>query len=540
MALTPDMTGIAGFVTRPTRSIRPTGDQLAARCNSLSTLIVSTVWAVAVASMYWRISSLPALTDEIVYVEAGYDYVTGRNPGANPEHVPLAKLLYGVGQVMIGHESMTAARVVAATCTVLTAICIAAILTRHVAAPIGHACGLAFLLLPTGVWPQDTTFGRTAMLEPVATLFIVLSLWAVLAWSQEEVTSRKSWLMTVGVGVTAGLATSSKELAAIPAAGAILAVIATNRGWRVGRILQMAAATVVGFLTLLITFVPLGGDPLDRLHGVYERQIANSNAAHQVGFAGRVSDHPPWWTNLWFMADSQGVLVTAAMVVLVIVAATELRQAITLQWCCAIAAIVLVQCFYVKLMLPFYWELWRPVIIMVCGVGLAKVLSWAALQRWQRGRTVIAALAAFVLTVPTLGALYRNFAVEPIGPQAVQQIRNEKHIDGDMVASQVSPFWLLPYFPTANDSLPLGKPQVYYSVPAALGSVDTVLLSRPHCRNARDPDVQALVNLNLTAGRLRQAHADRLLTMYVATGPLLQPTAEDVAQIKPDTDTTGC
>ena len=78
----------------------------------------------------YRLSFAPLLFDEQFYAGVGWRYahwssvaLAGQSMRQNNwDHPPLAKLLFGVSESLLGHESITAARAVSAACTLLAAL----------------------------------------------------------------------------------------------------------------------------------------------------------------------------------------------------------------------------------------------------------------------------------------------------------------------------------------------------------------------------------------------------------------------------------
>lgn len=503
------------------------------RPESVATALVAMAWTACALVTVGRLGAPPAPNDEIVYVRAGWSYLHRGGPYPNPEHVPLAKYLFGLAETLAGHESLVAARAMASICTLLTAVLISLLARDTFGRWIGHACGLAFIALPCAVEPMTTPFGRAAMLEPVAGLFVTVSVIAAWRWCRCP-SGPRAWWAAVALGAAVGLAAGSKELAFTPAAGAVVAVVAGANGRRLERALQAGTAALISVVTLLALYLPLG-NPIEGVRQTITRQVRNSTTPHAIGFAGRVSDRPPWWANLWFLGHSQGALVTTAELVLVLAALALVRDVLVRMLLAALVAAVLVQCWAVHLVLPFYWEMWRPLLILLGGAGARALTDGRPLSgsgsRAKAARISAAVLLAVAVTVPSAAAMVQTATATPVGPQAVRTERSRLHLHGTIVSTGTYSGEFAPYLaPTSVD----------LTMPATLRGVDTVLVSRPRCRDPRDRVIQALVAVNLAHGRLRQVHRDRLLTMYVRTGALLVPTPAQVADVVPDTVTTGC
>src|SRR5215469_1765058 len=135
---------------------------------------------------------------------------SGQFNSDNFQHPPLGKWLFGLGQLVAGHESITADRAVAAIATLLTGV----ILLIWVSRVAGRWAGLlacAFvLLLPEAVQGSaGLRLGRFGLLDPIAELFVVVYLFLMWEWFRSG--RGRAWLFAVATGLAIGSATASKE-----------------------------------------------------------------------------------------------------------------------------------------------------------------------------------------------------------------------------------------------------------------------------------------------------------------------------------------
>src|SRR5882757_5399380 len=176
----------------------------------------------AVFESYWRLSVPPMLFDEGTYQGAGWHYLHWSDAAphdyrSNFEHPPLAKLLFGVAQDLAGHPSVTAARAVAASCTLAAGLVLGLWLWRVAGPWVGLLAGAAQVLVPTVIVPQVTSLGRDAMLDPVAAALMIGSVAA--AWFWFRAPGTRAWSLAALTGIAVGLAAAGKENGFLGAVG---------------------------------------------------------------------------------------------------------------------------------------------------------------------------------------------------------------------------------------------------------------------------------------------------------------------------------
>jgi 4-amino-4-deoxy-L-arabinose transferase-like glycosyltransferase len=487
-----------------------------------------------------RLAQPFVLFDERTYANAAWRYihlnVLAPAHDANPlhatqdnfEHPPLAKWLFGLMQLVAGHPSVTADRLVAALCTLVTAIVLGVWVGRAAGRWTGLLAGAFFALLPEAVNGADARFGRFGMLEPVAGLFMVGSL--ALAWVWSRRIGPPAWRYAVLTGVAVGCAASAKESGFLGAVGPVLLLIglaARDRQLLVARLTQALTAAVVSAGALLASYLPLG-HPLARVGYLLRHGSAHTSKGHLVGFAGQVSAKPPWWTNLWYAGHGLGAVLMSVLL-LCALSAVVLRRDALVGWLAAslVAPLVFHLCIAV-VVLPYYWTLWTPAFFALAALGVQALVASAP----SASRVLFAAL---LLTVPATSAAAETHRVATLhaeGTAVLAGVLRAHGLRGPVVFAGVQSFEIYAYPP---------RPSLLLSGLSPLAvRAGAVVLGRPQCRTLIDPSVRALVALNLSAGRLRRVYSDSRIDVYGASGPLLLPSASQVAAQPPGSLADHC
>ena len=453
-------------------------------------LVVVTTLVVVLAFFQnlYRIGVAPVLTDEPIYAQAGWRYVHGQvfPPGLgggigaladNFEHPPLAKYLFGLAQLVAGNPSITATRVVAATATLLTAVAVGWWVSRLRGRWLGLACGAAVALIPVHVEGTVVRFGRYGMLDPVAELFMVLSV--IAAWHWMRGRGADAWRWAIGTGVLVGVAASAKENASLGVLGPTLVLLgeATLRGTGVVRRLARSAAAVgLAVVVFFATYLPLGA-PAYRIRYLVETQLRHSELGHPVGFAGRVAAHPPWWTNLWFAGHGWTWPLTVALLIGAVGALVLLRDRVT-AWCvAALTPPIIFHCFIAGVALPFYWTTWTPFFYVLATSGLVAIVMRGLAFAHVRGRQIV--VVAPILTLLVLVALpdaRQLAALHRRGAQEIASVMSTHGLKGPVIVAGLTPVEVRTYLAHVRITNGTGNP----------GKTDTVVLGKPRCRVSID------------------------------------------------------
>ncbi|HEX8078756.1 MAG TPA: phospholipid carrier-dependent glycosyltransferase [Jatrophihabitans sp.] len=515
-------------------------------------LLASTLAAAAaVFQNFYRLSRAPIQVDEALYANVSWRYLHWDSLTAaqrssalnNFEHPPLAKVLFGVAELVQGQPDIGAARAVSASCTVGAALILCLWLGAAVNRWVGLLAGSTLALIPMSVAPQVTRFGRTAMLDPVAGFFMVGSL--ALGWYWFRYSGRRAWVLAIGAGISTGLASASKENGFL----GLVAPIAVGLAWSLRpltallvRLLQSLGAVAAAAGTFLCCYLPFG-DPVGRIGYLYRFQSRHSRDGHLVGFDGQLSTHPPWWTNLWFAAHGIGPILSWT-IPLTMLAAVVLRRDRLVGW--LVAALVgplAFHCWLAGVVLPFYWTLWLPAAVALSSLGCwefmwrggrARSADWPPdlRRRLARGGAGLAAACALAaIAIPSIGQLDQVARLQRDGAVALPEIRTRLGLHGAVLTTG---------FLRVEVSTFTGSAPVHVRLPEALHGIDTVLIGQPRCRTSFDATIRAFVATNLRSGSLRLVRADRLARLYVASGLLRAPKADEIRAQPAVRMVTGC
>ena len=331
---------------------------------------------------FLRLGPSLIMPDEGTYAESAWRYVQGTvspaiqlsaansnaplkigqstaqiNPD-NFEHPPLGKWLFGLGQLVAGHQSVTADRTVAAIATLLTGVIIVIWVGRVAGRWTGLLAGAFVVLLPEAVQGSaGLRLGRFGLLDPIAELFVVVYL--LLMWEWFRSGRRRAWLFAAVTGLAIGAATASKENGFLAAVVPILIWLVV--AWRQPRVLaerlgQAAVAVVAGLVVFVATYLPFS-TPWLRIRYLIDFQRIHSNDGHLIGLAGQVTWHPPWWANLWFAGHGMGAAVTVFVLAFAAVACVLRRDRLVAFCGAALAGPIVFHCFIAGVALSFYWTL---------------------------------------------------------------------------------------------------------------------------------------------------------------------------------------
>jgi hypothetical protein len=559
--------------------------------------VLVTAWAVF--QNFFRIGTAPILADEPTYVESAWQYVHGTvhpptvsgttlvsAPG-NFEHPPLTKYLFGLAQVLDGHANdLTASRCVSSLATLLAGLVVAVWLGREAGRWTGLIAGGLLTLLPEAASGSLGRFDRFAMLDPVASLFMVLSV--VLAWEWAKRAGRArgrvgdegdgqsqgngedgnrrrrgrgsasrssrasrgaslgAWTFAALTGVAIGCAASSKENGFLGAVGPVLltvlfAAITRPRDRRamLTGLGQAAAAVLVALVAFVALYLPLG-NPVTCIKYLVNFQSTQSSAGHLIGFAGQVTSMPPWWANLWFAGHSYGSLLTGFLVAAAVLAVV-LRRDLLVGWCAAALAVPFVfHCFIAHVALGYYWVMWTPMFLALAGIGAGEIIKLIIRAVRSISVPLVLPVAVFasaaVLAIPvgeSIGETATVADLQPNGVQVLPSLMKEHHLalDGAIVSTGVGSWAYSYYVPDAKISTTASSP-----VPGA----SLIVISTVQCRDPLDATVRALARINAADGHAVQIYADSSVTVYEVTGALAQPTAADVAAEPASNATDGC
>jgi len=515
------------------------------------------LWALVLN--FYRLGPSLIMPDEGTYALAAWRYVQGTvspalqlSPGSNTgavlpigqssaqinadnfQHPPLGKWLFGLGQLVAGHESVTADRTVAAIATLLTGVALLVWVGRAAGRWTGLLACSFVVLLPEAVQGSGgLRLGRFGLLDPVAELFVVVYL--LLMWEWFRSGRGRAWLFAAASGVAIGCATASKEngflAAVVPILMWLLAALREPRQLA-QRLAQTALAVVAGLVVFVATYLPFSTPSL-RIRYLIDFQRIHSSDGHLIGLDGRVTWHPPWWANLWFAGHGMGAAVTIFVLVFAALACALRRDRLVVFCLAALIGPIIFHSFIAGVALSFYWTLWMPPLLVLTALGVTELLR--RLRSASLPMPVQVGAMAVALLIPLLAALsqtVRTAEVKPVGPEVLRGVMARHHLHKAVLSSGVYLYEFLYY-----DS-GLGA---FLAPPASLTAIHTVVIGAPQCR--LEPDsraTRAIVAVNLAAGRLDKIYGDSAMTVYKVTSPLAAPSAAQIAAQPPTNLAAGC
>jgi len=495
----------------------------------------------AVFQNFYKIGVAPILADEPTYIIAAQRYWTGnlwplRSPkaanylGATPdnfEHPPLVKYLFAVAQwVDDAPHSLAAPRAASALATLLAAGLAAVWVGRIAGKWTGLLAAALLTVIPETAGGSLGRFDRFAMLEPIASAFMVASV--VFAWYWSRRTGRAAWAWAAATGIAIGLASGSKENGFLGAVGPVLLIVVLALIRRDGREIltrlgQAAVAIVFALGTFVSLYLPFA-HPIGRIRYLIAFQTDQSSGGHLIGFAGQVSAFPPWWANFWFAGHNYGSVLSGFLIVAVL-CAVVLRRDRLVAWCvAAMVCPIIFHCFIANVALGFYLILWTPMILILAALGAAEVIGRVPrLVRAARPAVPIAILTGIaVLAIPATESVWESYTVaelKPTGVTVVPALMHENDLHGAIVTAGI-PAWYFEYY-TPKDT-------VYYTATQPVPDASIIVVGQPTCRQLIDQSVRALVKINLATGHVKEIYTDSQIVAYAVDGSLTLPTKAQI------------
>ncbi len=346
---------------------------------------------------FYRLGAATWLSDELYYREAARAYVHG-DFSVNRENTLLSKYILGVVQLVFG-DGPVAVRAPAAAAGLLTGVGLLLLGRRIAGLWAGVIAFALWAFLPRAEIIGDFQVGRVQIeryfrLETFMELFVVAALFAAWRWSEDG-----RWRWAVAAGVSAGLATASKApgVLVIPAL-VIVGLVWLPRDRRL--IAQALAICVLPSVVVAITYLPLGTDAFDAIHGMfYVDKLRRTAFDTPFVFFGHLYHRPPWWANFWWQWKSLGTPATISVAACVLLAPFLLPRRALLLLGTAIAVPLLFFIVRLNYALPYYYYAWQPQLMLVCGLVLAALIA-----RGRVGRVAAIAIA-LPLVVAALGTV---------------------------------------------------------------------------------------------------------------------------------------
>jgi 4-amino-4-deoxy-L-arabinose transferase-like glycosyltransferase len=315
--------------------------------------------ALAAFTYLWRLGVPSWHRDEWAYANAGYRYIGGGAP-VNLEHPPLAKLLMGVSEHVLGF-STTSARLPAVAAALVTGIMLALIARRIAGEPAALLTFVLWVVLPHP-W-GDLRVDRLGLLDTFAGAFATVALWLALRIREKPV-RRDALLLGVAIGCAA----------ACKATGLLCVVPVAILLWP--RLRTLALAVAVAPVVFVATYIPLRTNPVDAIRFMWDEQRNLSRIGFPLEVAGHVYQHPPWWSAAWFAWEA-GPLVLVATLVLAVLGLLRVERRVAL----ALGVAVLLPMLAVTTHGRFfehYGYTWAPPLTLLAGLGATRLRALPA------------------------------------------------------------------------------------------------------------------------------------------------------------------
>ncbi|MDO9396069.1 MAG: glycosyltransferase family 39 protein [Herbiconiux sp.] len=379
------------------------------------------VWGLYQA--FWHLLSANIAADELIYVDAGWEYLHGTTT-MNLEHPPFAKYLVGAAQLVLG-QGLPAGRIAAACAVLLTGVALHLWLRREIGW-IGAVAAAGFwLLLPHGS-TSGVRLDRYALLEPFMVLFAVLAFAAAWQWYRRR-PARASWVWLALSAVAMAFSVTSKVSSAVmlPAIALLIVLAPDARGRRSGRRWARSVAGLVLFgavfaAVVLLVYLPVGfGTAVGYM---LEYQSVHDAQGHLVTVAGAAYVYPPWWANLWYSLDGMGVPATVVLVSFGVAALFSRRWALLAVLGTALAGLLVFYLAVSNVALNHYYYAWVWLLCAAAGIGVSTLLRAGP----TRGRRILGRVTAVaLLAVALAAAVYTSVQIAAVRPSGMQLVLPE-------------------------------------------------------------------------------------------------------------------
>jgi 4-amino-4-deoxy-L-arabinose transferase-like glycosyltransferase len=403
--------------------------------------------------------------DENADLSSAWAYVHGHFT-LHLEHPPLTKFLFGYAEELLG-KGYTSARLVSAIAGVATAIILAVWAYRLLGIVAAVSATALWSFLPHGaVMDGYSVMGfrieRYAYLDPIATCFAALALWA--GWEARSHAS-KTWIWAALAGAGVGLAATAKApgFLVVPVIfGALVFVPHIRTHWK--QVLARAVAFGVGFVgAAALPYIPFGvKGAVHQIRFMFAFQ--ESHARHPILLGNHLTDSAPWWAGLRFMADGMTWPGTALLVGLALVGLFSKARGAAIYGLLA-ATTTFVGVAMSHRMLPHYYVVWLPGLVLAGGIGAQYLVQLARGRKWRL--LVVPAWTVGVVAMATFAVL----TVQRTGPGDYTRTARV------LIADRVRHVYLIGSGPLLQHVLPQGI-EVSYKAPRDDQYVNAVIADR--------------------------------------------------------------
>jgi hypothetical protein len=345
----------------------------------------------AVFVYFYRLGVPTWLGDEVVYRDAGYQYVHGDFHLAL-ENPPLVKYLLGLVQVVFG-SGHVAVRAPAALAGLLTGVVLFLFGRREAGIWAGVLAFALWVLLPRPelVGPYDigqVKIDRYARQEVFMAFFATAALLAGWRWAESG-----RWRPALLGGVALGLAMACKAPAVLTLPAILLAGLVTL-GLSRRTLLQAAAVCGAAALTAAATYLPMGGEARDAIDFMFTTSDWRDAIGHPFVFDGTLYQHAPWWANFWWQWKALGTPAALAVLACLVLSPFLLRRGPAVLLISAVLVPAGFLAFGLSYALPYYYYTWEPPLVLLCALVIHALVVRGGAAR----------VAAAALTIPLLVA----------------------------------------------------------------------------------------------------------------------------------------
>ena len=277
---------------------------------------------------------------------------------------------------------------------------------------VGLGAAALVALLPMSSPQLPFRFGRYGYLDPVAELFAVAAVALSWLWFRR---SAGRWWFAIATGPRSDSPAAKGRTVSCrrgrPRLGGPRSRSGT--GGRSSSACSSRRRQSTACAVFAVTYLGLG-HPIEAFQFMRHFQHLHSTLGHSVEFAGRVTQHPPWWAFLWFAQHGIGAVVTVVCLVCVLAAITIRRDRLVL-WClAALAGPLVFHMAIAHVVLSYYWVMWMPLFLALVALGVGELLGSS--REWSRagsrtGAKVIGAAAVVLLSAAAVGGTYRTLTL---------------------------------------------------------------------------------------------------------------------------------
>jgi 4-amino-4-deoxy-L-arabinose transferase-like glycosyltransferase len=309
--------------------------------------------------------------DELIYRDAGLEYVRDLDFHSNLEHPFLVKYILGATQILFDSSEAGVVRLPLATAVLTTGIILFAFAKRVA----GYWTGI----LASALWfcsPVILNYGRNVYLDVFVACFSILALYLGWRWAES-----RSWRFAAFAGIALGLATASKSVGILFLPAVLLVGLLKIADSRL-LLFQSLLIWVVTATTALATYIPLGLRAPSVIQHMFEAQRQHNAVGHSpipIEVAGIITNFPPWWAHLWWQWEMYDTLPTISLAVAVAIALLRHRP-LDLYLLTAILVPFLFLSFAISFKLPFYLFIWQPPLILLLALAAGKLVSWQGIK----------------------------------------------------------------------------------------------------------------------------------------------------------------